>query len=67
MRAMVRAGIPGYARWITADTAKAGAFTGATMSSTVSADFDFGEYGPADFRDYNPADFAIPVELPDNG
>jgi predicted XRE-type DNA-binding protein len=43
MRAMVRAGIPGYAKWPTADTAKAGVLYSSAVAPTVSSDLEFAE------------------------
>nr|WP_298716388.1 XRE family transcriptional regulator [uncultured Steroidobacter sp.] len=41
MKAMVRANIPGYAKWPTADTAKAGVLHHSVVSPTISADLEF--------------------------
>lgn len=40
MRAMVRAGIPGYAKWPTAESAKGGVLAEAHSSATVSGTVD---------------------------
>ena len=39
MRAMVRAGIPGYAKWPTADRARGGVLAESRTAATVSGDF----------------------------
>jgi predicted XRE-type DNA-binding protein len=40
MRAMIRAGIPGYAKWPTAELAKAGVLTESRSSATVAGTAD---------------------------
>jgi predicted XRE-type DNA-binding protein len=43
MKAMVRAGLPGYAKWPSAENARAGLLPMASAASTVSADVKFEE------------------------